>query len=165
MAGNQRDRLTRLELPARLADQPPTAFFIDAEEQALPFAAGLRSFADEPGGDDFCFVEDQQIVRPEQVRELAKAAVRDVSRLTIENEQPRRVTLRQRLRGDEFGGEIVVVQGRGIGHRLIVAIGIRVTVPAKERDAGLVDGRSRPPRLQQAGRIDEALAVGKGEDV
>ncbi len=64
--------------------------------------------SEEPGGQDFRIVEDQQIVRSKQLGKVAKCAVFQQLLAAIEVHQPRRSTVGQRLLGDQVVRKVVV---------------------------------------------------------
>ena len=63
----------------------------------------------------------------EQVRQVGDPAVRDVSRVTIEDEQPRVLAARRGLLRDQLGGQVEVEVGRA--HR--------GTIPRRPRRAAV----------------------------
>ena len=107
---NQHDSLARLQVAARPPDQPPIAALGLSEIQPLPFAAGVRSPANQPGRQHARVIEHQTIARPQQVSKLANPAMLNRTRLPIKHQQPRSIPLRQRLFGDQLFRKLVVIQ-------------------------------------------------------
>ena len=115
---DNRDRLAERRPPAGVReDLPQPRRLIDPQKQSLPLPAGGGAPADEPGGHHPRVVDDDEVARREDLRQIADAAVMQRARRPVHDEQPRRGPVGERLLGDEVGGQVVVVE-IGVGHAL-----------------------------------------------
>ena len=72
---SDRNRLARLHLASRLAEQLPGSVAVSFQKQALPPTTGLSSFANQLGRDHSGIVEDQTIARLQKLSKITNVKV------------------------------------------------------------------------------------------
>jgi len=102
--------------------------------------AAAPALTEEAGLEDPSAVRDEQVTRPEELREVAEAVVRDASRRAVQREEARCVSLREGLLRDEVGREGEVVS-------LDVVVGVRRT--RRGRGAGQKSFFCGPPGTEE----------------
>ena len=71
--------------------------------------AGLNSYANQPGGNDLCIIEYNDVRRREQVDKIADLTMDDLAGLTVDNHHFRGVAVSQRLLSDQLFRQVIVI--------------------------------------------------------
>jgi hypothetical protein len=82
-----------------------------AQQQALGSATSREAPADQPRWKDASVVDDDQIARLEERRQIGKRVMRDATRRPAQAQETRSTSFSRRLLRDEIGGEIEVELG------------------------------------------------------
>ena len=140
---DERHRLADRGPPAGVRENlPQPCRLIHPQKEPFPPAARGRAAADEPGRHDACVVHDDEIARCEDVGQVADPAVLERAGGPMHHEQSCRRAIGERLLGDQFGGQVVVVKIR-VGHAANVA-GARGRVRACSRSRAFMPPCCRP---------------------
>lgn len=104
---------------SRLGQQPPgpcrVTMPLDFKKKPLPRPTGRGPSADEPRRHHPRVIHDDEIIRREQVGQVADLAVRERTIHAPDDQESRGGPVSQRLLGDQFPREFVVVEVR-VGH-------------------------------------------------
>ena len=121
---DEHDPLAESRPTAGLREHPPTARLftlpLHLQKKPLPAAARGGPAAHQPGGHHAGVVDHDQVAGGEQVGQVANLPVLERAGAAAGDEQPGRRPVGQRLLGDEFPRQVVVVEV-GVGHAQIVA--------------------------------------------
>ena len=77
-----------------------------SKQQALDHAAAGIAVTDQACGDDARVVDDEQIARREERRQIGDVMVPPLTRRPVDDQQPRRAALGRRCLRDELGREV-----------------------------------------------------------
>jgi hypothetical protein len=73
-----------------------------------PLRLQSGTMSEETGGQNARVVQDQEVSRSQQVRELTESSVVECSRVAIQMQHPRGDTILQRLLGNQLLGEMKI---------------------------------------------------------
>ena len=107
--------------------------------------AETRAASVEPGGKDFCIVEDKQIAPAQKLREVVEQAVGVVSSGALQVQHAGIVAGSQGLLGDELFGKMEVE----VGDEHMPIIGLRLSNRRKRPEFGLPPGTIVRCRTQE----------------
>ena len=137
---DERDRLARVQMAARLAQNPPVPVRRGFEEQPLPAAAGLQSLARQLGRNDLRIVEHEPIAARQQMRQIADVMMLDLLPPAVDDHQPGIGAVAQRLLGHQVARQLVIEPNESIGH---------IDVDSAAVAAALIE--AKPPSIRTCG--------------